>query len=62
VVDRAGVLVFAGHLVDGRVDEELVDERRDLAVERRREQELLRVGSTRRRIRCIGSRKPSSLM
>ena len=41
VVDRARVLVFTGDLVHGRVDEELVDERCDLAVERRREQQLL---------------------
>ena len=41
VLDRARVLVLAGDLVDGRVDEELVDERRDLTVERGREQQLL---------------------
>ena len=34
-------LVFAGDLVHGGLDEELVDERGDLAVERRREQQLL---------------------
>src|SRR5690606_25700414 len=44
VVDRARVLVLARDLVDLRVLEELVDERRDLAVERRREQQLLAVG------------------
>ena len=42
VLDRAGGLVFTGDLVHGRLDEELVDQRRDLAVERRREQQLLR--------------------
>ena len=43
VVDRARILVLAGHLVDRGLDEELVDERGDLAVEGGREQELLRV-------------------
>ncbi len=41
VLDRAGVLVLTGDLVHGRVDEELVDERCDLTVERGREQQLL---------------------
>ena len=41
VIDRARVLVLTGDLVDGRLDEELVDQRRDLAVERGREEELL---------------------
>ena len=41
VIDRARLLVFAGDLVDGGLDEELVDERGDLTVERRREEQLL---------------------
>ena len=38
---RRGRLVFAGDLVHGRVDEELVDERGDALVEGRREEQLL---------------------
>ncbi len=41
VVDRAGLLRLAGDLVDGGLGEELVDERGDLAVEGRGEQQLL---------------------
>ncbi len=41
VVDGARFLVLAGNLVDGGVDQELVDESGDLAVERGREQQLL---------------------
>src|SRR5690606_11872999 len=43
VVDRARVLVFTSNLVNLRVLEELVDERRDLAVERCRAEQLLAV-------------------
>src|SRR5699024_4745542 len=41
VVDRSRVLVLARNLVHLRILEELVDERRDLAVERRAEEQLL---------------------
>ena len=41
VVDRRRGLVFTGDLVHGRLDEELVDERRDALVEGRREEQLL---------------------
>lgn len=38
VLDGARFLIFTCDLVDGRVDEELVDEGRDLTVERGREE------------------------
>src|SRR3546814_3930339 len=40
VIDGARLLRLAGDLVDGGVHQELVHERRDLTVERRREHEL----------------------
>ncbi len=41
VLDGARILVLASNLVDGGLDEELVDERGNFTVERRREQQLL---------------------
>ncbi len=41
VLDRAGVLGLARDLEHSRIHQELVDERGDLAIQRRREQQLL---------------------
>jgi hypothetical protein len=63
VVDRRRRLVFAGNLVHGRVDQELLDQRGNTLVEGCGEEQLLAaLASSRCRMRCTGSRNPRSHM